>query len=39
MKFLVLGGCGLQGRTVLHDLASDKDVREIICAMFGLKTC
>ena len=31
MKFLVLGGCGLQGRTVLHDLASDKDVREIIC--------
>ena len=31
MKFLVLGGCGLQGRTVLHDLASDKDVSEIIC--------
>ena len=32
MKFLVLGGCGIQGRTVLHDLASDKEVSEIICA-------
>ena len=32
MKFLVLGGCGLQGRTVLHDLASDNEVSEIICA-------
>ncbi|MBW2367385.1 MAG: saccharopine dehydrogenase NADP-binding domain-containing protein [Deltaproteobacteria bacterium] len=32
MKFLVLGGCGTQGRTVLHDLASDKEVKEIICA-------
>ena len=32
MKFLVLGGCGTQGRTVLHDLASDSEVREIVCA-------
>ena len=32
MKFLVLGGCGIQGRTVLHDLASDSEVREIVCA-------
>jgi saccharopine dehydrogenase-like NADP-dependent oxidoreductase len=32
MKFLVLGGCGLQGRTVLHDLASDNEVSEIVCA-------
>ena len=32
MKFLVLGGCGIQGRTVLHDLASDNEVREIVCA-------
>ena len=32
MKFLVLGGCGIQGRTVLHDLASDSEVSEIVCA-------
>ncbi len=32
MKFLVLGGCGIQGRTVLHDLASDKNVDKVICA-------
>ncbi len=32
MKFLVLGGCGLQGRTVLNDLASDNEVSEIVCA-------
>jgi len=32
MKFLVLGGCGIQGRTVLYDLASDNEVTEIICA-------
>jgi len=32
MKILVLGGCGIQGRTALHDLASDDDVEEIICA-------
>ncbi len=32
MKILVLGGCGIQGRTALHDLASDDSVEEIICA-------
>lgn len=32
MKILVLGGCGIQGRTVLHDLASDHEVTKIICA-------
>ncbi len=32
MKFLVLGGCGAQGRTALYDLASDKNIEHIICA-------
>ncbi len=32
MKFLVLGGCGIQGRTVLYDLASDENVDKVICA-------
>ena len=32
MKILVLGGCGIQGRTALYDLASDFAVSEIICA-------
>ena len=32
MKILVLGGCGVQGRTALHDLASDANVSEVICA-------
>lgn len=32
MKILVLGGCGIQGRTALYDLASDADISEIICA-------
>jgi len=32
MKILVLGGCGIQGRTALHDLASDDQVTKIICA-------
>lgn len=32
MKVLVLGGCGIQGRTVLVDLAADPDIGEIICA-------
>lgn len=32
MKFLILGGCGIQGRTALYDLASDKNVEHIICA-------
>lgn len=32
MKILVLGGCGIQGRTAMYDLASDPDVTHIICA-------
>jgi len=32
MKILILGGCGIQGRTALYDLASDEQVSEIICA-------
>ena len=32
MKILVVGGAGIQGRTALHDLASDDEVKEIICA-------
>jgi lysine 6-dehydrogenase len=32
MKVLVLGGCGIQGRTALYDLAADSQVSEIICA-------
>jgi len=32
MKVLVLGGCGIQGRTAVHDLASDDRVTEVICA-------
>jgi len=31
MKILVLGGCGVQGRTALCDLASDPQVSQIIC--------
>lgn len=32
MKVLVLGGCGIQGRTAIHDLARDQEVDEVICA-------
>ena len=32
MKVLILGGCGIQGRTALYDLASDDNVSHIICA-------
>ncbi len=32
MKILVLGGCGIQGRTTLYDLASDPHITQIICA-------
>jgi lysine 6-dehydrogenase len=32
MKMLVLGGCGIQGRTALADLATDDQISEIICA-------
>jgi saccharopine dehydrogenase-like NADP-dependent oxidoreductase len=32
VKVLVLGGCGIQGRTALYNLASDQTVSHIICA-------
>lgn len=32
MKILILGGCGIQGRTAIYDLAQDPEVQEIICA-------
>jgi lysine 6-dehydrogenase len=32
MKILVLGGAGLQGRAVLHDLSRSPDVKEVVCA-------
>ncbi|WP_022665904.1 saccharopine dehydrogenase family protein [Desulfospira joergensenii] len=32
MKVLILGGCGIQGRTAIYDLARDPEVKEIICA-------
>jgi len=37
MKILVLGGCGIQGRTALYDLASDSEITEIICADIRLQ--
>jgi lysine 6-dehydrogenase len=32
MKVLVLGGCGIQGRTAIHDLAGNDQVSQVICA-------
>ena len=32
MRILVLGGCGIQGRTAISDLARSEDVKEVICA-------
>ena len=32
MRILVLGGCGIQGRTAVYDLVRSKGVKEIICA-------
>ena len=32
MKVLVLGGCGIQGKTAVFDLAGSPDVEEVICA-------
>lgn len=36
MKILVLGGAGLQGRAVLHDLSRSDQVREVVCADMNL---
>jgi lysine 6-dehydrogenase len=32
LKILVLGGCGIQGRTAVYDLACSENVKEVICA-------
>lgn len=32
MRVLVLGGCGIQGRAAVFDLAQRADVQEVICA-------
>jgi len=32
MKILVLGGAGLQGKAVLHDLSRSPQVKELVCA-------
>jgi len=37
MKILVLGGCGIQGRSAVYDLVRSEDVREVICADADLK--
>jgi saccharopine dehydrogenase-like NADP-dependent oxidoreductase len=37
MKILVLGGCGLQGKAVLHDLARSSQVKEVVCADINLE--
>ncbi len=36
MKILVLGGAGLQGRAVLHDLSRTPQVKEVVCADMNL---
>ena len=32
MKVLVLGGCGIQGKAAVNDLAGNAEVEEVICA-------
>ena len=32
MRILVLGGCGIQGRTAVYDLVRSKAVKKVICA-------
>jgi saccharopine dehydrogenase-like NADP-dependent oxidoreductase len=36
MKILVLGGAGLQGKAVLHDLSRSSQVKEVVCADVNL---
>lgn len=38
MRILVLGGCGIQGRTAVYDLVRSKKVKEVICADARLDT-
>ena len=37
MKVLVLGGCGIQGKAAVYDLAKNAGVDEVICADADLK--
>lgn len=37
MKILVLGGAGLQGKAVLHDLSRSRQVKEAVCADINLE--
>lgn len=37
MKVLVLGGCGIQGKTAVFDLAGSTDVERVICADVNLE--
>src|SRR3990172_8507119 len=36
MKILVLGGAGLQGKAVLHDLSRSPQVKEVVCTDINL---
>ena len=36
MRILVLGGAGLQGKAVLHDLSRSRQVKEVVCADMNL---
>ena len=36
MRILVLGGAGLQGKAVLHDLSRSRQVKEVVCADMDL---
>ena len=37
MRVLVLGGCGIQGKTAVFDLAGTTDVKQVICADVNLE--
>ena len=37
MKVLVLGGCGIQGKTAVYDLSRNPGVQEVICADANLE--
>jgi saccharopine dehydrogenase-like NADP-dependent oxidoreductase len=37
VKVLVLGGCGIQGKTAVFDLAGSTDVERVICADVNLE--
>jgi len=37
LRVLVLGGCGIQGKTAVFDLAGNSDVEQVICADVNLE--